>query len=135
MTESNSLHGPRKDDALKRETRGEVQANRATRSEEWREPEPPGEDQPDATWAPVGKQGSAPPAVDQDALETRSDLARHLERGIFPVGRAGLIGTLEAHHAPQALIDLTATLPGDVTFANLHDVLTALGLTVQTHPF
>lgn len=134
MTESNALHGPRKDDALKRETRGEVQANRATRSEEWREPEPPGEDQPDATWALVGKQGSAPPAVDPDAIEARSDLARHLERGVFPTGRAGLIATLEAHHAPQSLIDLTAALPGTGTFANLHDVLVALGLPTETRP-
>jgi hypothetical protein len=133
MSERSSLHGPRQDDALKRETRGEVQANRATRSEEWREPEPPGEDQPDATWALVGKQGSAPAAVDQDAVETRSDLARHLERGMFPAQRADLIRTLEAHHAPQSLIDLAATLPEDTTFANLHEVLTALGLPTEAY--
>lgn len=133
MTDSGALHGPRQDDALKREVRGEVQANRATRSAEWREPEPPGEDQPDATWALVGKQGSAPPAVDPDAVETRSDLARHLERGVFPTGRAGLTATLEAHQAPQALIDLAGTLPENVTFANLHEVLTALGLPTETY--
>jgi hypothetical protein len=45
------MHGPRKDDALKREVRSELLANRATRAEEWLEPEPPGEDEPEATWA------------------------------------------------------------------------------------
>jgi hypothetical protein len=70
--------------------------------------------------------------VDPDALETRTDLARHLERGVFPTGRAGVIRTLEVHHAPQSLIDLAATLPGNVTFAHLRDVLNALGLPVET---
>ena len=50
-------YGSREDDALKREVRSELQAHRATRAEEWLEPEPPGEDEPEATWAPEGRPG------------------------------------------------------------------------------
>ena len=43
MTEQSSgTHGPREDDALKREVRSELQAHRATRAEEWLEPRAPG---------------------------------------------------------------------------------------------
>jgi hypothetical protein len=53
---------------------------------------------------------------------------------VFPTGRAGVIKTLETHHAPQSLIDFAATLPGNVTFTNLRDVLNALGLPVEIRP-
>src|SRR2546429_986404 len=62
MTEQSSgTHGPREDDALKREVRSDLQAHRETRAEEWLEAEPPGEDEPEATWAPAGRPGAAPP--------------------------------------------------------------------------
>ena len=50
MTQSGGTHGRVQDDARKRDTRSEVRAGRATRAEEWLEPEPPGDDQPEATW-------------------------------------------------------------------------------------
>ena len=144
MTQEGGLHGPRKDDALKRETRGEIQANRATRIEEWREPEPPGEDQPDATWAPTdpadrigsgsSQPGGAEPALDPRAIELRSDLARYLDRTAFPADREQLIATLAGHHAPGALLDVAATLPAGTTFARFADVLRALGLPPETRP-
>src|SRR6266702_3328584 len=59
--QTGGTHGPREDDALKREVRSELQAHRATRSEEWLEPEPPGEDEPEATWAPEGRPGGSTP--------------------------------------------------------------------------
>jgi hypothetical protein len=49
MERGNSKHGPRDDDALKDEMRGYLQANRPTRAEEWRDPEPPADDDPDIT--------------------------------------------------------------------------------------
>lgn len=123
MSQAGGQHGPRKDDALKRETRSEIQANRGVRTEEWREPEPPGEDQPDATWAP-----GDPAAGATNAIQLRSDLARYLDRFAFPADRDRLLGTLTAHAAPQQLLDLAGSLPGGVTFARLSEVLAALGL-------
>ena len=46
-----SKHGAREDDELKREVRSDLLANRATRSQEWLEAQPSGEDEPEATWA------------------------------------------------------------------------------------
>src|SRR5262252_10282586 len=99
--QTGGTHGPREDDALKREVRSELQAKRATRAEEWLEPEPPGEDEPEATWAPAGRPGATPPDEDWETIELRSSLAAHLERAAFPADRQKLIDTLNSHQAEQ----------------------------------
>lgn len=127
-------HGPREDEAIKHELRGDLQAKRETRVEEWREAEPAGEDEPEATWAPEGRPGGTPPGEDWEDVELRSDLARHLDRTAFPATRQRLLETLQSHQAEQQLIDLVSALPDDQTFANLHDVLTALGIPIEERP-
>ena len=135
MTEQSSgQHGPREDEELKREVRSELQAGRATRAEEWLEPEPPGEDEPEATWALQGRPGGTPPGEDWETIELRSDLARHLDRTAFPGTRAHLLETLEAHQAEQRLLDLVSSLPGRVTYASLAELLTALGIPIEERP-
>jgi hypothetical protein len=47
----NSKHSSREDDALKEELEGTVRGNRSSRSEEWRDPEPPADDDPDVPTA------------------------------------------------------------------------------------
>jgi hypothetical protein len=127
-------HGPREDDALKREVRSELQAKRATRAEEWLEPEPPGEDEPEASWALEGRPGGTPPGEDWDTIELRSDLARHLDRSAFPATKARLLETLASHQAEQRLVDLLAPLPDSATFANLGELLRALGFPIEHRP-
>ncbi|MCO1578928.1 hypothetical protein M8C13_24540 [Crossiella sp. SN42] len=46
MERGNTKHGPRKDEQLEAETQGMIKANRPTRAEEWRDPEPPADDDP-----------------------------------------------------------------------------------------
>lgn len=132
--QESSKYGPREDDALKREVRSELQAHRATRAEEWLEAQPPAEDEPEATWAPEGRLGATPPGEDWDTIELRSDLARHLDRAGFPATKQRLLQTLESHQAEQRLLDLLAPLPEDATFANLGEVLRALGIPVEHRP-
>jgi hypothetical protein len=135
MSEQTSgTHGPREDDALKREVRSELQAHRATRAEEWLEPEPPGEDEPEATWALEGRPGGTPPGQDWETIELRSDLARHLDRTAFPGTRAHLLETLAAHQAEQRLLDLVSSLPDGAMFANMGALLRALGLPIEERP-
>jgi hypothetical protein len=135
MTEQESgTHGARQDDALKREVHSELQANRATRAEEWLEPEPPDEDEPEATWPLTGRPGGTPPGEDWDTIELRSDLAAHLERAAFPATRQKLLDTLAAHQAEQRLVDLVSPVPDDVTFANFGELMRALGLPVEHRP-
>jgi Protein of unknown function (DUF2795) len=135
MTEQESgTHGARQDDALKREVRSELEANRATRAEEWLEPEPPGEDEPEATWALAGRPGGTPPGEDWETIELRSDLATHLDRAVFPAARQKLLETLTAHQAEQRLVDLVSSVPGDVTFASFGELARALGIPVEHRP-
>jgi hypothetical protein len=132
MSEQESgKYGPREDEALKRAVRSELQAHRATRAEEWLEPEPPGEDEPEATWALQGKPGGTPPGEDWETIELRSDLARHLDRTAFPATRERLLETLTAHQAEQRLLDLVSSLPDDAMFATLGELIRALGLPME----
>jgi hypothetical protein len=128
MTHGGDKVGPLRDDYLKKETRGEVQGGHANRTEEWREPEPPGEDQPDATWALQGEPGGVPPGETPEGIEMRSELARHLDRATFPTDRDGLLAHLSSHNAPDRLLAEASRLPGGETFGALADVLAALGL-------
>jgi hypothetical protein len=132
--ETGGKYGPREDDAIKHEMRGDLQAGRATRSEEWREPQPPGEDEPEATWAPEGRPGGTPPGEDWDTIELRSHLAQHLDRTAFPATREHLIEVLQSHQAEDQLIDLASGLPEGATFASFRDVLQALGLPIEHRP-
>jgi hypothetical protein len=51
MERGSSKHSPREDDALKSDLRGTLQGNRSSRAEEWRDPEPPADDDPDVPTA------------------------------------------------------------------------------------
>ncbi|MBF6302198.1 hypothetical protein IU459_32355 [Nocardia amamiensis] len=44
MERGSSKHGPQRDDELARELEGTLRGNRSSRAEEWREPEPPADD-------------------------------------------------------------------------------------------
>jgi hypothetical protein len=123
-------HGPREDDAIKRQDRSELQAH----GEEWPEPESTGEDEPEATWAPEGRFAGTPAGEDWEVIELRSDLARHLDRTAFPATRARLLETLEGHQAEQRLLDLVSPLPDGATFASLGELLRALGLPMEERP-
>jgi hypothetical protein len=131
---ASGTHGPRQDDALKSELRSELRANRPTRAEEWREPEMPAEDEPEADQAFESRVEEAPPREDWEAIERRSNLARHLDRHAFPGNRAHLAEILAVNRADQRLLDLVSSLPDGVTFANFHELLEALGMPIEERP-
>ena len=123
-------HGRAEDDAIKRQDRSELRAH----GDEWPEPESSGEDETGATWAPEGRFAGAPSGEDWQAIELRSELARHLDRTAFPATRARLHENLVAHQAEQRLLDLVASLPTGDKFASLGEVLRALGVPVEERP-
>jgi hypothetical protein len=47
MERGSAKHSPREDDELKHELSGMIRGNSSSRSEEWRDPEPPADDDPD----------------------------------------------------------------------------------------
>jgi len=133
MSEQESAtHARHEDDALKREFRSELQRRWAARGEDWREPDMPDEDEPEADRALAGSADALLAGVeDRDAIELRSELARHLDRTAFPGTRAHLLTILQAHSAEQRLRDLVASLPDGSRFARFGDLVAALGLPVE----
>ncbi|ETZ99187.1 hypothetical protein I546_6771 [Mycobacterium kansasii 732] len=51
MERGNAKHSARNDDELKHELSGTLQGNRSSRSEEWRDPEPTADGNPDVSTA------------------------------------------------------------------------------------
>ncbi|WP_433887911.1 DUF2795 domain-containing protein [Streptomyces sp. CA-111067] len=120
-----------RDDELKRETRAELAANGAVPVQESPAPEPLGEDQPVAEWSRPAVQGSAPAGMTPGDVFVRAELARHLERSIFPARRDTVLDTLRRHQAPDGLLDRAAALPSDVEYPNVQAVVKGLGFGVE----
>ncbi|MYS24888.1 Protein of unknown function [Streptomyces sp. DvalAA-14] len=121
-----------RDDELKREMQGELKANREVRIEEAYEPEPSGEDEPITESFPSGDPGlPAPSGMTAEGVTVRTDLARHLERAIYPAKRSALLGSLQRHHAPDTLVDRVSSLPAEPAYPNVQAVVRALGFGVE----
>jgi hypothetical protein len=129
MDRGSSKHGPRVDEAMAHEVRGQMQAGGAgARAEEWREPEPPGEDQPEASWIPGGERpGGAPPGLTVDEAEQRSQLGRYLDLSVLPADRDGLRRNAEENRAPDVVLAEVERLPSGTTFHTVSQVWAALG--------
>jgi len=133
--QQSSQHGPELDEELKHETRGLVQGGRSTRAEEWRDPEPAGEDQPTADRIyPEDRRGN-PEGMTQTDVDERSDIARSLGTSAFPGDRESLVAIAADNEATDHVLSLLRSLPAGQTFENVQDVATALGLHVETHRF
>jgi hypothetical protein len=122
--------GPQKDDELKHETRGLEQGGHSTHVEEWRDPEPAGEDQltGDEHVVPEWLEQGTPPGMTPDDVEERSQLARFLDPSVFPASRDGLVESAQRNEAPDVVLDRLRQLPGDQQFHNTQDVARAAGL-------
>ncbi|MEU3861738.1 DUF2795 domain-containing protein [Streptomyces sp. NPDC028722] len=122
--------GPRRDDEMKHELEGQLRAGRPTHVEETNEPEPPADDDirvdPGGPVPPPGEQREqARAAAEADSL--RIELARHLERAAFPGDRQRLLDMLQAHNAPDPVLEAVRKLPESGEYANVTEVARALG--------
>ena len=115
MDRGSSKHGPRLDEQMQRETRGIVQGGPSdARAEEWHEPEPSGEDQPEVSLVPHpdgGEMGGAPTGMTPQEREARSRLGRYLRRSAFPADRAALLGEAADNEAPEDILATLRRLP------------------------
>lgn len=122
---------------MAQEVRGHIQGRGAgARAQEWREPEPAGEDQPDVGWIPGGSRaeraGGAPGEMTGDDVEARSRLGRYLDLSSLPGDRAELRRTAEQSQAPQEVLDEIDRLPADKVYATVNEVWADLGHTNET---
>jgi len=119
----NSKHGPRLDEQMAQEVKGEAHI------EEWREPEPSADGQPDTGWISQGHHGfPSGDDRDPDRREERARVGAYVPRHVFPADRAKLLETAQASHAPDDVIDVLNQLPADVTYPDYPQLWKALDL-------
>jgi hypothetical protein len=119
---------PRADEELKHQTQGLVRSGHTTHAEEWKDPEPIGEDQPDADRVPDGTQhGGIPAGMSGEDIEGRAELAGYIGKHAYPVIRAQILDLVIDGHAPDRVIDLVRALPAGRQFHTINEVWTTLG--------
>jgi hypothetical protein len=124
--QASGTHGPLRDEAIKRQDEAEAREYAG----EWPGPEeePEDETEREAVWAPAARLADSPVPEDWEAIELRSDLARHLDRSDWPLDRGRLLEILTERHAGDRLSELAASLPEGQHYQSLRELLRALGL-------
>jgi hypothetical protein len=137
MERGSSKHSPRLDEEMEHEVEGMMTAERPTRAEEWKEPEPAGEDQadPGRLGEPPDHQPGVPPGMTGEEVQLRSELGAALPRSVFPTDEAGLLGHLVDSNAPDRLRQLIRQLPSGRTYDHVGEVVQALGLHEESRRF
>jgi hypothetical protein len=132
-SQRSTKHGPRLDEQMEHEVEGMLRAERSTRTEEWRDPEPSAEGDPDVDADPAGTLvGGTPVGMTPEAVEARAELARWLVRHDFPSTGSTLVEAARDHRAPDAIIAELERLPAEQTFERIGDVVRALGYPTET---
>ena len=132
-SQRSTKHSARVDDELQHEIQGMVRSGHSTRAEEWRDPEPVAESEPDIDAVPTGTYvGGTPVGMDADAVEARAELARWLDRADFPSSGPDLVEAALDHRAPDAVVGELRRLSEGETFERIGDVVRALGYPTET---
>jgi hypothetical protein len=110
-----------RDDEMKHELQGLLRSGHPTRTEEWHDPEPSAEDDPEIWGGPVV------PGTSRASLETvRLELARILGRSSFPAGAEELARILRRKNAPDALVEAVRQLPHKTQYATVQELAETL---------
>ncbi len=121
-------HGRLLDEELKHEVEGIVRSGRSTHAEEWADPEPSADGDPDVDRAPHGSlTGGVPPGITPEDVEGRSELAQHLPPSAFPATAQALRAYAEENHAPASVLGLLEQAPADQEFPTVGALWAALG--------
>lgn len=132
-SERSTKHGARLDDELQHEVEGMVRSGRSTHAEEWNDPEPVAEGDPDVDVSPGDTLvGGTPVGMDADAVVARAELARWLDRADYPNTGPGLVEAARDHRAPEAVVAELERLPEGETYERIGDVVRALGYSTET---
>jgi len=132
----NDKVNPRLDEELKHELSQTLAGGRQSHSQEWKQAEPSGEDQPDVDRMPNGAMvGGVPEGVDPSEVERRSEFASYVSSTHYPVGRDGLAARAVGGGAPDWVLGMIRSLPQDRQFENLEDVWTTLGGGAESRRF
>jgi Protein of unknown function (DUF2795) len=124
--QGSDTHSPLRDEAIKRQDEAEARQYAG----EWPEPEeePEDETEQEAVWAPAARLAESPVPENWEEIELRSDLARHLDRSVWPVSRKRLLEILAERNAGDGVLERAASLPAGRRYENLGELLRALDL-------
>jgi hypothetical protein len=132
-SERSTKHSARLDDELQHEVEGMVRSGRSTHAQEWADPEPVAEGDPDVDVSPADTLvGGTPDGMDPDAVIARAELARWLDRADYPNTGPGLVEAARDHRAPDAVVAELRKLPDGETYERIGDVVRALGYPTET---
>jgi len=121
-------HSPMVDEQLKHEVEGMVRSGHSTHAQEWSDPEPSGEDEPDVDLAPNATlSGGVPAGMTADDVEGRSELARHLPPSAFPADADRLKAYAREAEAPAQVLDLLERVPAGRQMDSIGELWAALG--------
>jgi hypothetical protein len=110
-----------RDDEMKHELQGLLRSGHPTRTEEWHDPEPAAEDDPEVAAGPV-----TPSRAPSSLESVRLELARILSRGAFPANPPALSRALRRGHAPDALVEQVERLPRNERYGTVQQLAEAL---------
>ena len=130
MDRGNSKHAPRVDEQMSQEVNGLVQGpgTGGSRVDEFRVPEPAGEDQPEATTAPGGDlRSGTPQGMTSEDVEARSRLGRFITMTALPGDRATLLANARENEAPDDVLAALERLPEGTRYQTVSEVWAALG--------
>lgn len=107
-----------RDEEMKHELQGLLRSGRPTRTEEWHDPEPTADDDPEVAGGPVADTASL--------AKVRTELARHLNRHVFPAGPRELTAALRKAHAPDTLTERVDHLPRSARYTTVQQLAEAV---------
>ncbi|MFI6488540.1 DUF2795 domain-containing protein [Streptomyces sp. NPDC050564] len=110
-----------RDEEMKHELRELLRSGHPTRTEEWHDPEPTADDDPEIAGGPV-----APGRATASVETVRLELARLLGRTPFPAGPRELTGLLRDKHAPDVLVEALERLPHKARYTTAHELAEAV---------
>jgi hypothetical protein len=126
MERGSDKHGPRQDEALRKETEALTRSGQDSHVEEWRESEPAGEDQPEVRTMPAGMRGGAPEGMTPQDLDDRAALGALLGKEIWPAEAETVQRRVRESLGPDKLRDMVARLRKGKVYASLAEVWTEI---------
>ncbi|MEV7982962.1 DUF2795 domain-containing protein [Streptomyces sp. NPDC086519] len=104
-----------RDDEMKHELQGLLRSGHPTRTEDWNDPEPPAEDDPEVYRGP-----RMPGTSERQSPESvRLEVARSLTRHDFPATARELADALRRGNAHDDLVERVSRLPRSARYGNL----------------
>jgi hypothetical protein len=121
---------PHEDDQRKHDLQGYLRSGHPTHTHEAYDPEPAADDD-----VRVDVGGPVPPPGEEreraraeaEAEELRAELARLLNRTVFPADRGSLLQALSDAYAPDPVLDAVRELPAQERYENAGQIVRALG--------